>query len=96
MASRRKYELLDAKCQVLSSMKDNKNIKFFGNNSDDALAQMAAYRIHDEQRYEIEEQKIDSLKKMEEEQLRNLTKMNRKDSEPKLLSNEEVMALHKS
>ena len=37
-----------AKCDLISLMKDNKNIKFFGNNSDDALAQMAAYRIHNE------------------------------------------------
>lgn len=45
MASRRKYEVLIGKCNVLSQMKNNKNLKFFGNNSDDGLAQMAAYRI---------------------------------------------------
>jgi hypothetical protein len=38
MASRRKYEYLNSKMDVIKSFKDNKNLKIFGNNSDDALA----------------------------------------------------------
>ena len=45
MQSRRKYEYLNSKMDVIAGFKDNKNLKIFGNNSDDALAQMAAYRI---------------------------------------------------
>lgn len=45
MASRRKYEHLAAKVKVISAFKDNGNVKIFGNNNDDVLAQMAAYRI---------------------------------------------------
>jgi hypothetical protein len=45
MAARRKYEHLAAKTQVLSSFKGNQNVKIFGNNKDDVLSQMAAYRI---------------------------------------------------
>lgn len=30
---------------VISNLKSNKNLKIFGDNQDDVLAQMAAYRI---------------------------------------------------
>lgn len=46
MQSRRKYEYLNGKMEVIAGFKDNKNLKIFGNNQDDALAQMAAYRIN--------------------------------------------------
>jgi hypothetical protein len=46
MQSRRKYEYLNGKMDVITGFKDNKNLKIFGNNQDDALAQMAAYRIN--------------------------------------------------
>ena len=46
MQSRRKYEYLNGKMDVIKGFKDNKNLKIFGNNQDDALAQMAAYRIN--------------------------------------------------
>ena len=45
MASRRKYEYLGKKLDVISAFKDNKNLKIFGDNQDDILSQMAAYRI---------------------------------------------------
>jgi len=45
MASRRKYEYLGKKLEVIKAFKDNKNLKIFGNNQDDILSQMAAYRI---------------------------------------------------
>ena len=45
MASRRKYEHLNAKLDVIKAFKGNKNLKIFGNNQDDVMAQMAAYRI---------------------------------------------------
>ena len=45
MASRRKYEHLNAKLDVIKAFKTNKNLKIFGNNQDDVMAQMAAYRI---------------------------------------------------
>lgn len=45
MASRRKYEHLDAKLNVIKAFKSNPNLKIFGDNNDDALAQLAAYRI---------------------------------------------------
>jgi len=38
MQSRRKYEYLNGKMDVISGFKGNKNLKIFGNNSDDALA----------------------------------------------------------
>jgi hypothetical protein len=45
MASRRKYEHLDAKLKVIHAFKHNANVKIFGDNNDDVLSQMAAYRI---------------------------------------------------
>ena len=45
MQSRRKYEYLNKKLDVIKSFKDNRNLKIFGDNQDDVLAQMAAYRI---------------------------------------------------
>ena len=45
MQSRRKYEYLNSKMDVISSLKSNKNLKIFGDNQDDVLSQMAAYRI---------------------------------------------------
>lgn len=47
MQSRRKYEHLNAKLDVIRSFKNNQNLKIFGDNNDDVLAQMAAYRISD-------------------------------------------------
>ena len=38
MASRRKYEHLNAKMEVLDSFKNNKNLKIFGNNEDNVLS----------------------------------------------------------
>jgi hypothetical protein len=46
MESRRKYEYLDKKMEVIKGFKDNKNLKIFGDNSDDVIAQMAAYRLN--------------------------------------------------
>jgi len=46
MASRRKYEYLDKKMDVIKGFQGNKNLKIFGDNQDDVLAQMAAYRIN--------------------------------------------------
>lgn len=46
MQSRRKYEHLNKKLEIIKGFKDNKNLKIFGNNNDDVLAQMAAYRIN--------------------------------------------------
>jgi len=45
MASRRKYEYLGKKLDVIKAFKDNRNLKIFGDNQDDILSQMAAYRI---------------------------------------------------
>ena len=47
MASRRKFEYLGKKLDVIRAFKDNKNLKIFGDNQDDILSQMAAYRITD-------------------------------------------------
>lgn len=47
MASRRKYEYLGKKLDVIRAFKDNKNLKIYGDNQDDILSQMAAYRITD-------------------------------------------------
>ena len=46
MASRRKYEYLEKKMDVIKGFQGNKNLKIFGDNQDDVLAQMAAYRIN--------------------------------------------------
>ncbi len=46
MQSRRKYEYLNKKLEVIKSFKDNANLHVFGDNNDDVLAQMAAYRIN--------------------------------------------------
>ena len=45
MQSRRKYEHLNKKLDIIKGFKHNNNLKIFGNNNDDVLAQMAAYRI---------------------------------------------------
>lgn len=45
MASKRKYEHLNKKLEVIEGFKDNKNLKIFGDNNDDVMSQMAAYRI---------------------------------------------------
>ena len=50
MEARRKYEHLDAKVDVISSFKDNANLKVFGDNNDNVLSQMAAYRITNEKK----------------------------------------------
>ena len=41
----RQYEYLDLKLEVLQSMGGNKDIKIYGNTSDNAVNQMAAYRL---------------------------------------------------
>lgn len=46
MASRRKYEYLDKKMDVIKGFQSNKNLKIFGDNQDDVVSQMAAYRIN--------------------------------------------------
>lgn len=45
MQSRRKYEHLNKKLEVIKMFRHNENLKIFGDNQDDVLAQMAAYRI---------------------------------------------------
>lgn len=45
MQARRKYEVLNEKLEVIKAFKDNKNLKVFGDNSDDVLSQIAAFRI---------------------------------------------------
>ena len=45
MQSRRKFEYLGKKLDVIKAFKHNKNLKIFGDNQDDILSQMAAYRI---------------------------------------------------
>lgn len=45
MAARRKYEHLHAKLEVIKGFKTNRNLKIFGDNQDDVLSQLAAYRI---------------------------------------------------
>ena len=50
MAQRRKYEHLNSKLGAIENFKHNKNVKIFGNNNDDVLSQMAAYRITSEKK----------------------------------------------
>ena len=50
MQSRRKYEHLNKKLDVIEAFKDNKNLKIFGDNKDDVLSQMAAYRLNTEKK----------------------------------------------
>lgn len=50
MTSRRKYEHLNKKLDIIKSFKYNENLKIFGDNKDDVLAQMAAYRISNDGR----------------------------------------------
>ena len=45
MASRRKYEHLNAKLEVIKGFKNNRNLKIYGDNKDDVMSQMAAYRV---------------------------------------------------
>jgi len=45
MQSRRKFEYLNKKLEVIRAFKDNQNLKVFGDQKDDVLSQMAAYRI---------------------------------------------------
>ena len=45
MQSRRKYEHLNKKLEIIEGFKNNKNLKIFGNNNDDVLTQMAAFRV---------------------------------------------------
>lgn len=47
MQSRRKYEHLNKKLEVIRAFKHNKNLRIFGDNNDDVLSQMAAFRITD-------------------------------------------------
>ena len=46
MNARRKYEVLNSKLEVIESFKHNKNLKVFGNNKDDVLTQVAAFRVN--------------------------------------------------
>lgn len=46
MQSRRKYEYLNKKLETIEQFKDNKNLHVFGDNNDDVLAQLAAFRIN--------------------------------------------------
>ena len=50
MAARRKYEHLAAKLQTIEAFQSNPNLKIFGDNNDDVLAQMAAYRISNDKK----------------------------------------------
>jgi hypothetical protein len=43
MESRRKYEHLNKKLEVIEGFKNNSNLKVFGDNQDDVMSQMAAY-----------------------------------------------------
>ena len=45
MQSRRMYEHLNQKLNTIEAFQNNKNLKIFGDNNDDVLSQMAAYRI---------------------------------------------------
>ena len=45
LTSRRKYEYLGKKLEVIRSLGQNPNIKIFGNQNDSAISQMAAYNI---------------------------------------------------
>lgn len=38
---------MNKKLDVVKAFKDNKNLRIFGDNQDDILSQMAAYRITD-------------------------------------------------
>lgn len=46
MQSRRKYEYLNKKLEVIEQFKNNANLHVFGDNNDDVLAQLAAFRIN--------------------------------------------------
>ena len=46
MQSRRKYEYLNKKLEVIEGFKNNSNLHVFGDNNDDVLAQLAAFRIN--------------------------------------------------
>lgn len=45
LGSRRLYEYLNTKLQVIRAMGTNANLKIFGNSNDNQLSQMAAYRL---------------------------------------------------
>ncbi len=45
LASRRQYEFLNKKLDVVKAIGQNPNIKIFGNQSDNVVSQMAAYRL---------------------------------------------------
>jgi hypothetical protein len=45
MQSRRMYEYLNKKLEVLLALAHNKNIKIYGNQSDDKITELAAYRL---------------------------------------------------
>ena len=46
MESRRKFEYLNRKLGVIEGFKNNSNLHIFGDNNDDVLAQLAAFRIN--------------------------------------------------
>jgi plastocyanin domain-containing protein len=43
MAQRRKFEYLNAKLGILKEARNNKNLKIFGDNTDDVMTQVAAF-----------------------------------------------------
>lgn len=45
MQSRRKYEYLNKKLEVIESMKETENLHVMGENNSDSITQIAAYRI---------------------------------------------------
>ena len=45
MKSRRYFEYMNKKLGVIEAFKNNQNLKVFGDQKDDVLSQMAAYRI---------------------------------------------------
>jgi hypothetical protein len=45
LASRRRFEYLSQKLEVIRALGKNPNIKIFGNQNDNVVSQMAAYRL---------------------------------------------------
>jgi hypothetical protein len=45
LSSRRKYEYLTEKLKVIQNLGNNPNVKIFGNQNDNVVSQMAAYRL---------------------------------------------------
>ena len=45
MKSRRHYEYLNEKLEVIKAFKNNQNLKVFGDNNDDVMSQVAAFKV---------------------------------------------------